>query len=57
MTDSSREWPLRHYSRFGVFLFKIARHVKTVQIEFFVIEIIISAHISTLKKVLPKCEN
>ena len=46
-----------HYSRFGVFLFKIARHVKTVQIEFFVIEIIISAHISTLKNVLPKCEN
>ena len=49
--------PQWHYSRFGVFLFKIARHVKTVQIEFFVIEIIISAHISTLKKVLPKCEN
>ena len=49
--------PPPHYSRFGVFLFKIARHVKTVQIEFFAIEIIISTHISCLKKVFPKCEN
>ena len=30
-----------HYSRFGVFLFKIGMHVKTIQIEFFAIEIII----------------
>ena len=45
-----------HYSRFGVFLFKIGMHVKTVQIEFFAIEIIISIHILSLKKVLPKCE-
>ena len=41
----------------GYFLFKISMHVKTVQIEFFAIEIIISIHISCLKKVLPKCEN
>ena len=46
-----------HYSRFGVFLFKIGMDVKTVQIVFFGIEIIISVHISSLKKVLPKCEN
>ena len=32
-------------------------HVKTIQIEFFAIEIIISIHILSLKKVLPKCEN
>ena len=49
--------PAHHYSRFGVFLFQIGMHVKTVQIEFFAIEIIISIHISCLKKVLPKCEN
>ena len=48
---------LLHYSRFGVFLSKIGMHVKTVQIELFAIEIIISIHISSLKKVLPKCEN
>ena len=47
----------RHYSRFGVFLFKIGMHVKTVQIELFAIEIIIRIHISSLKKVLPKYEN
>ena len=46
-----------HYSRFGVFLFKIGMDVKTVQIVFFGIEIIIRVHISSLKKVLPKCEN
>ena len=48
---------MHHYSRFGVFLFKIDMHVKTVQNEFFAIEIIISIHISSLKKLLPKCEN
>ena len=53
----SQVMPPSHYSRIGVFLFKIAMHVKTVQIEFFAIEIIISIHISCLKKVLPKCEN
>ena len=46
-----------HYSRFAVFLFKIGMHVKTVQIEFFAIEIIISIHISSLEIVLPKYEN
>ena len=46
-----------HYSRFGVFLFKIVMDVKTVQIEFFAIKIIIGINILSLKKVLPKCEN
>ena len=46
-----------HYSRFDVFLSLIGMHVKTVQIELFAIEIIIRIHISSLKKVLPKCEN
>ena len=32
-------------------------HLKTVQIEFFAIEIIISTHNLCLKNVLPKCEN
>ena len=59
--ERSRDWSppsfvRHHYSRFGVFLFKISMHVKTVQIEFFVIEIIISIHILSLEKVLPKCE-
>ena len=54
---TERELLTGHYSRFGVFLFKISMDVKTVQIEFFAIEIIISIHISCLKKVLPKCEN
>ena len=48
---------LSHYGRFGVFLSKIGMHVKTVQIEFFAIKIIISIHISSFKKVLPKYEN
>ena len=43
--------------RLGVFLSKIYMHVKRVQIEFFVVELIISIHILSLKKVLPKCEN
>ena len=42
-----------HYSHFGVFLFKNRIRVKTVQIKFFAIEIIISS----LKKVLQKCES
>ena len=46
-----------HYSWFGLFLSKKCMHLKTVQIEFFAIEIIISIHILCLKKVLPKCEN
>ena len=53
----SRDTSSTHYSRFGVFLFKIGMHVKTFQIEFFAIEIILSIHISSFKKVLPKCEN
>ena len=47
---------ITHYSRFEVFLSKIGMHVKIVQIEFFAIEIIIYIHISSFKKVLPKCE-
>ena len=47
----------RHYSRFEEFLSKIGMHVKTVQIELFAVEIIISIHISSFKKVLPKYEN
>jgi hypothetical protein len=46
-----------HYSWFGMFLSINCMHVKTVQIEFFAIEIIISIHILSFKKVLPKCEN
>ena len=38
-----------HYSRFRVFLFKIGMHVKTVQIEFFGIEIIIAKSSKKLK--------
>ena len=48
---------LHHYSRFGVFLFKNYTLVKTVQIGWFAIKIIISIDISSLKKVLQKCEN
>jgi hypothetical protein len=40
-----------------VFLSKICMHVKKVKIELFAIEIIISIHISSLKKVLQKCKN
>ena len=36
---------LSHYGRFGVFLSKIGMHVKTVQIEFFAIEIIIKGQL------------
>ena len=40
----------------GLFLSKNCMHVKTVQIEFFAIEIVNSSHIWSFKKVLPKCE-
>ena len=46
-----------HYGRFGVCSFIISMHVKTVQIEFYAIEIIISIHISSLKNVWLKWEN
>ena len=46
-----------HYGRFGVRSFIISMYVKTVQIEFFAIKIIISIHISSLKKVWPKWKN
>ena len=37
--------------------FQNVRTLKTVQIDFFAIEIIITIHILSLKQVLPKCEN
>ena len=43
-----------HYSSFEVFLSKIGMHVKTVQIEFFAIEIVIRLHISNFKKSFAK---
>ena len=54
---SGRNSTHKTHSRFEVFLSKIGMHVKIVKIEFFAIEIIIRIHISSLKKVLPKCEN
>ena len=48
---------LYHYSRFGDFLFKNHMPVKTVQTGCFTIKSIIIVHISSLKRVLKKCEN
>ena len=46
--------PMTYYICFGVFLSKKYFHVKTVQIELFAVEIIISIHISYSKKI---CQN